>query len=87
MNLHFFEWLAAVLIYQSFGYLSLQEQNEFKVQERKRAIVQALLTPDLFVLVTNHKDASAGCRARTCLSTRRTGQIGSSVRSRVRPIA
>ena len=63
MNLHFFEWLAAVLIYQSFGYLSLQEQYEFKVQERKRAIVQALLTPDLFVLVTNHKDAFSGVQS------------------------
>src|SRR6266481_4098460 len=35
MRLHFHEWLAAVLIFHTYGYLSLIEQYEFKAQKRK----------------------------------------------------
>jgi hypothetical protein len=54
-NLHFFEWLAAVLIYQSFGYLSLLQQYEFKEHRRKQAVLRELLAPEVFALVTHHK--------------------------------
>lgn len=42
---HFHEWLAALVIYQSVGYLSLIESYEFKVQKRKQSILHKLL-PD-----------------------------------------
>jgi hypothetical protein len=54
-NLHFFEWLAAVLIYQSFGYLSLLQQYEFKAHRRKQAVLRELLAPEVFALVTHHR--------------------------------
>jgi hypothetical protein len=40
---HFFEWLAAVLVFQTFGYLSLLEQYEFKAHERKCAVLRDLI--------------------------------------------
>lgn len=54
---HFYEWLAAVLIYQSFGYLSLVEKYQFKRHKRKQAILREFLTPEELDLVTNHKEA------------------------------
>jgi hypothetical protein len=53
-NYHWHEWLAAVLIYHAFGYLSLVEQYEFKIQKRKRAILRELLANAAFSLVTDH---------------------------------
>jgi hypothetical protein len=53
-NYQFHEWLAAVLIFHAFGYLSLAEQYEFKVQRRKRTILRELLPEDTFLLVTDH---------------------------------
>lgn len=40
---HFHEWLAALVVYQSVGYLSLIESYEFKVQKRKQQILHQLL--------------------------------------------
>ncbi|MBI5943183.1 MAG: VRR-NUC domain-containing protein [Chloroflexi bacterium] len=57
MRLHFHEWLAAVLLFQSYGYLSLVEQYEFKAQQRKQAVIKRLLPSNVFELVTNHNDA------------------------------
>lgn len=51
---HFYEWLAAVLIYQSFGYLSLVESYQFKAHPRKLTILQKYLTPKVYDLVTDH---------------------------------
>lgn len=60
MKNHFFEWLAAVLIFHTYGYLSLIEQYEFVVHARKREIIKRILSPDVFTLVTNHKLAFGG---------------------------
>lgn len=62
-NYHFFEWLAAVLLYQSLGFSSLVEQYEFKVHKRKRDILQQVLTHDMFELVTNHKNQFTGVQS------------------------
>jgi hypothetical protein len=44
MRYHFHEWLAAVLIFHTYGYLSLIEQYEFKAaHERKQAVMKLLL--------------------------------------------
>jgi hypothetical protein len=43
-NYHFFEWLAAVIIYNSTNYLSLIEKYEFQNHERKQKILRKLMT-------------------------------------------
>lgn len=67
---HFFEWLAAVLIYNSTGYLSLIEKYEFHNHKRKREILKIILNeeqlhilesikgqcPDLFVYSPDYKE-------------------------------
>ncbi len=54
MRLHFHEWLAAVLIFHTYGYLSLIEQYEFKIQERKQKLLEHILPIDVLTLVMNH---------------------------------
>ena len=38
-SFHFFEWLAAVVIYTSTGYLSLVEKYQFRNHQRKQKIL------------------------------------------------
>jgi hypothetical protein len=52
---HFYEWLSAVMLWHSIGYLSLVEKYEFKRHKRKQEILMNLISSDLFVLVTDHK--------------------------------
>ena len=44
---HYHEWLAAILIYESVGYLSLIEKYEFKNHARKQAILKELVPPNV----------------------------------------
>jgi hypothetical protein len=67
---HFFEWLAAVVIYNTTGYLSLVEKYQFHNHKRKRRILGKILSeeqlrilecgnvqcPDLFVYSRDYKD-------------------------------
>jgi hypothetical protein len=39
---HFFEWLAAVMLYNSTGYLSLVEKYQFEAHFRKRRVITQL---------------------------------------------
>ena len=69
-NYHFFEWLAAVIIYNSTGYLSLIEKYKLQSQERKQKILRKLMTneqitqiyvhgvhcPDLLVYSPDYRD-------------------------------
>lgn len=48
---HFHEWLAAILLYQSTGYLSLIESYEFKIQKRKQNILIQLLPENVLSTV------------------------------------
>lgn len=57
MKLHFHEWLAAVLLYQTYGYLSLVEQYEFPAQTRKRMIIKRLLPSKVYELITDHSQS------------------------------
>ena len=43
LGYHFFEWLAAIRIYETTGYLSLVEKYEFKAHQRKHLIAKKLL--------------------------------------------
>jgi len=44
---HFFEWLGAVLIYESMGYLSLIEKYETKLHTRKIEIFKNIVPPEV----------------------------------------
>ena len=57
MRFHFFEWLAAVLIFHSYGYSSLIEQYEFKkAHKRKQDALKHLLPCEVFRFVTDRKE-------------------------------
>ena len=51
LGYHYFEWLSALTVYQSLGYLSLIESYEFKVQKRKQKIINDLLPPEVLEIV------------------------------------
>jgi len=69
-NYHFFEWLAAIIIYNSTGYFSLIEKYEFQNHKRKKKILRKLMPneqitqiylrgaqcPDLLVYSPDHRD-------------------------------
>jgi hypothetical protein len=68
MRFHFYEWLAAVLIFHTYGYLSLIEQYEFKLHVRKRAVAKRILPPEVFALVTDHRQCFGGVQCLDLLS-------------------
>lgn len=49
---HFYEWLAAILIYQASGHLSLVEKYGFSNHRRKREILNILISPSLMTKIT-----------------------------------
>ncbi|MFH1628030.1 MAG: hypothetical protein ABIE47_04825, partial [Pseudomonadota bacterium] len=53
MGYHFYEWLAAVLIYHTYGYLSLVEQYEFKSHKHKQQIFQRLTTSEVIEFIVD----------------------------------
>jgi hypothetical protein len=48
---HFFEWLAAILIYNSTGYLSLVEKYQFKNHLRKQEILGELFSDEIIAKI------------------------------------
>jgi len=52
---HFYEWLAAVLIYHSFGYLSLIEKYEFKTHPQKQQILRRLAPRQVVDFILHRK--------------------------------
>ena len=60
MRYHFFEWLAAVMLYHTHGSLSLVEQYEKPGHKRKQDILSRIVPPDVFDLITNHESNFGG---------------------------
>jgi hypothetical protein len=60
---HFYEWLAAVLLWESLGYLSLVEKYQFKRHKRQQDILRQYLPTPVFELVTNHTQEYGGVQA------------------------
>jgi hypothetical protein len=58
---HFFEWLGAIVLHHTTGYLSLVEKYEFSTHPRKQGIVAQLLPPALLDVLRgrNHGRAQA----------------------------
>jgi hypothetical protein len=55
MGYHFYEWLAAIVLFQTYGFYSLVEQYEFKTHKRKQDLLKHIVSKDIFDLITNHK--------------------------------
>jgi len=53
MGYHYFEWLAAILIYHTTGMLSLVEKYEFKTHKRKRKVLLKLTSSKIFKYIIN----------------------------------
>ena len=53
LGYHFYEWLAAVLLYHSCGYLSLVEQYQFKNHRRKHELLQRLVLPSVLEFISD----------------------------------
>ena len=56
LGYHFHEWLAAVLLYHSFGYFSLIEQYQFKKHKRKQAVLKELTQPNVIEFMGYHPE-------------------------------
>ena len=48
---HFFEWLGAVVLFNTTGYRTLVEKYEFEKHSRKASIIQGIVAPDVLALV------------------------------------
>ena len=52
---HFFEWLAAIVIYNSTGYLSLVEKYKFKKHRRKQEILGKLFSNEIIAKICSSR--------------------------------
>lgn len=55
LGYHFFEWLAAVTLYECMGLLSLVEQYEYKSHQRKQALLSKIISRETLALIRDHK--------------------------------
>jgi len=55
LGYHFFEWLAAVTLYECMGLLSLVEQYEFEIHKRKQEVLTKLVPQETLALIREHK--------------------------------
>jgi len=53
MGYHYFEWLAAILLYHTTGWLSLNQKYQYKSHARKRRILSKLTTPEVFHFISS----------------------------------
>jgi hypothetical protein len=62
LGYHFHEWLAAIMIFHSTGYLSLVEKYQFDNHKRKKQVLEKLGSDDLYRAI-RHKpnDKNAQC--------------------------
>jgi hypothetical protein len=57
---HFVEWLAAIMLHHTTGFLALVEKYAYESHTRKRKIVASLLPPDVqLILSEKHGRAQA----------------------------
>ena len=51
---HFYEWLSAIMMFHTTGYLSLVEQYAYKNHPRKNQVLRELVSPNLLDFIANH---------------------------------
>ncbi len=76
LGYHFFEWQAAVLLYQEMGYLSLVEKYQFKNHKRKQEVFHQIVPADVVNFIKRRKQHS-NRNVLTFLSISPTTPIGS----------
>lgn len=54
LGYHYHEWLAAILLYHTTGFLSLVEAYAYKSHKRKRKILESLATGEVFDYIASH---------------------------------
>jgi hypothetical protein len=59
LGYHYYEWLAAILIYHTTGFLSLIEAYAYESHARKRIILETLVTGEALDLIASHGISSA----------------------------
>ncbi|MBN1186993.1 MAG: VRR-NUC domain-containing protein [Bacteroidales bacterium] len=64
----FYEWLAAITIYNSMGYLSLLEKYEFPKHKKKHQIFKSLVPDNLFEFIMSKKEKRSQCPDLLCYS-------------------
>jgi hypothetical protein len=47
LGYHFFEWLTAIVLFNSTGYLSLVSKYQFKIHERKQLVIHRIFSSGL----------------------------------------
>ena len=57
---HFFEWLGAVILFNSTGYLSLVEKYEFGKHARKSKIIRQIVPPEVLTLMCERTKGGRG---------------------------
>ncbi len=55
LGYHFFEWLAAVTLYECMGLLSLVEHYEYDKHKRKQSILTEIVPKETLALIREHK--------------------------------
>ncbi len=58
---HFYEWLSAVIIFNSTGYLSLLEKYEMSNHQRKGEIFKKLVDPQTYEFIMKPKERRTQC--------------------------
>ena len=53
LGYHYYEWLAAILIYHTTGHLSLVETYAYKSHAKKRQILETLVTGDVLDFIAS----------------------------------
>lgn len=53
LGYHYYEWLAAILIYHTTGYLSLVETYAYKSHARKRQVLETLVTGEVLDFIAS----------------------------------
>lgn len=64
----FYEWLSAITIYNTMGYLSLLEKYEFPKHKRKHQIFKSLVPDNVFEFIMSKKEKRSQCPDLLCYS-------------------
>jgi len=59
MGYHYYEWIAAILLYHTKGLLSLVEQYAYKSHKRKRRVLESLMSDDVLNFIAKAGISSA----------------------------
>lgn len=68
----FYEWLSAITIYNTIGYLSLIEKYEMPLHSRKHQVFQSIIPDKVFQYIMSSKTTSTQCPDLFCYNKEKT---------------